>query len=231
MAGIDILEVILIMAFIAAYIFFLFAIIRAATRGTFGWITTVIAAIIGLLLVTYLSINIENIEPADWAQILPLLGLVAVTGFYAWRTHVMSEEMREQRYDTARPVIDIYRDQAMEDKMPEALEGTTGDASRGLSCVLKSIGLGPAIDVYSFIQNPFSGERQRHEFGTLAIGEMTFRMKLSLIHEGNPLALVAHYKDVYGRAFVSKREVSTDKKKGWQIGPLQTRPVTQDELP
>jgi hypothetical protein len=188
---------------------------------------------VGLLFAIFLLFRADELEPASLAQMILTIGLIMVTAAYAGSAEKqatanvkMAKEMREQRYDTVRPVIDIYRDPADEDKMQEALEGTSGDASRGLSCVLKNIGLGPAIDVYSFVQNPFSGERQRHEFGTLAIGEITFRMKLSLIYEDKPLALVAYYRDVYGRAFVSIREVSADEKKGWQIGPLQTRPVT-----
>lgn len=174
----------------------------------------------------WLFAPLETSDKVGITTAISMVALVIFTSIYAWHTRKMSNEMREQRYDAVRPVIDIFRDQADDDKMPEALAGKAGDASRGLSCVLKNIGLGPAIDVYSFVQNPFSGESQRHEFGTLAIGEMTFRMKLSLIHEGNPLALVAYYRDVYGRAFVSIREVSADEERGWEIGPLQTRPVT-----
>jgi len=171
----------------------------------------------------------SKLQPADWVQVILLGGLVTVTAVYTTASVNMAKEMREQRYDVVRPVIDIYRDQADDDKIIEALDARDENASRGLSCVLKNIGLGPAIDVYSFIQNPFSGEHQRHEFGTLAIGEPTFRRKLSLIHEGSPLALIAYYRDVYGRTFVSIREVSSDKEKGWEIGPLQSRPVTQEE--
>ena len=126
MAGIDILAVILIIAFILAYILLFYAMIQAGTRSTLGWITTIVAALIGLLLIIYLTANITNIVPADWAQILILLGLVIVTGMYALSTRKqadanvkMAEEMREQRIMTTRPII-----------VQEAVHGT--DQEKGI---------------------------------------------------------------------------------------------------
>ncbi len=105
MAGIDILAVILTIAFFLIYAILLFSIIRAGTRGTFNWFIVIFAAIIGLLLITFLIANINNIVPADWAQILILLGLVAVTAMYAFSTRQMAEEMRDQRVMASRPVV------------------------------------------------------------------------------------------------------------------------------
>jgi hypothetical protein len=112
MAGTEVLAFILVIALFLIYVLVLYAIIRAGTKGTFGWIAVVAAGLIGLLLIIYLIANIANIVPADWAQIILTLGLVAVTSMYAWSTQKqakasveMAEEMREQRYDTVRPVI------------------------------------------------------------------------------------------------------------------------------
>ena len=183
----------------------------------------------------------------DWIQAISMVVLVGVTIFYAYQAKKASdsakasadasvktvEEMRQQRYDAVRPVIDIYRDPTDEDKLPEAFAATKGDASRGLACVLCNIGLGPAIDMYSFVQNPFiqnpSDGRQRFEFGTLATGEKTHKMNLSVKQEDGRMALLAYYKDVYERAFESSREVSADKEKGWQLGPLKIRPLPKKE--
>ena len=189
-------------------------------------IAFVAALIIGILYAT------NRIDTAQTLEIAALTTLVLITAWYAKQTTIMAKEMRKQRYDAVRPVIDIQRDPADDVKISEAIAISEGDASRGLSSVLHNIGLGPAIDLYSFVQNPFSGERQRHEFGTLAIGNPTYRMKLSLIHEGSPLALVAYYRDVYGRALESSREVTFNKEKtACEIGPLHIRQVTEDELP
>ena len=179
---------------------------------------------------------------SDLIQIILMGLLVVITGIYAWRTFAISkatekqadasvkiaEEMREQRYDTVRPVIDIQREPWDEDKLPEAFTGKSGDTSRGLACVLRNIGLGPAIDMHSFVQNP-SDRRQRFEFGTLATGEKTHKMNLSVKQEDGRMALLAYYKDVYERAFESSREVSVDKEKGWQLGPLKIRPVMENK--
>jgi hypothetical protein len=184
---------------------------------------------------------------SDLIQIILMGLLVVITGIYAWRTHViskvtreqadasvkMAKEMKQQRYDTVRPVIDIQRAPWDEDKLPEAFAGKSGDTSRGLACALHNIGLGPAIDMHSFVQNPFvqnpSDPRQRFECGTLATGEKTHKMNLSMKQEDGRMALLAYYKDVYERAFESSREVSVDKEKGWQLGPLKIRPVLENE--
>ncbi|MCD6453444.1 MAG: hypothetical protein J7K77_04075, partial [Dehalococcoidales bacterium] len=123
----------------------------------------------------------------------------------------MAKEMREQRYDAVRPIIDIQRD-------------------RGLVCILHNIGLGPAIDVRSFIQY-HKQERRPWEFGTLTSGGKTEEMILSLEHEDNRMVLVAYYKDIYGRRFESSREVSIGEtpNSNWVIGPLKIRPVKEDE--
>ena len=54
MAGIDILATILSIAFILAYILLFYAMIQVGTGGILGWITTVLGALIGLLLIIYL---------------------------------------------------------------------------------------------------------------------------------------------------------------------------------
>ncbi len=172
--------------------------------------------------------------PTDWIQAISMVVLVIITVVYAWRTHAiskatkkqaeasvkMAEEMREQRYDTVRPVIDIYREQSPEEQISEALSARDGDTSHGLSCVFHNIGPGPAIDAYSFVQNPFSGEGQRLEFGTLAAKERSHKMKLSLNQEGSRTTLVVYYRDVNNRSFESRREVSIENN-NWILSPLR----------
>lgn len=192
--------------------------------------------IILLLVVIAAIIILAKFDLVDWSskinvghilEILTLIILVFITAMYALSASEqanasvkMAEEMRYARYDTVRPVIDIQRDQWDEDKISEAIAASDGDTSSGLSCALHNIGLGPALDVYSFVKNPFSGGRQHHDFGTLATGEKTYKMNLSAKQADGRIALLAYYKDVYGRAFESSREVSVDKEKGWEIGPL-----------
>ena len=240
MTGIDILAIILIAVFFAALVFYGYSLGKVALQGTVGRIALAFASTLGVLFIVYLFLNIGSITPADWAQILLLFGLVGVTGFYALSatkqardTAKMADEMKEQRYDAVRPVIDINRDPADEDKMLEAIAAREGDPSKGLACVLHNIGLGPAIDLYSFIQNPVSGKSERYDFGTLAKGEKTSRMRLSMINEMNKdhpsdLLLITLYRDIYDRKFFSSRNVSIDKEKGWELAPLFTHPTKED---
>ena len=195
--------------------------------------------ILGIIFIIYLIRNLHGIKPVDWSQLLLVLGLVAVTGLLglyaagqARASMKMAEEMSDTRYDTVRPVIDIQREPRDEDKLPEAVAGKSGDTSRGLVCVLRNIGLGPAIDMHSFVQNPFvqnpSDRRQRFEFGTLAAGEKSvLTMSLSLEQEDSRIALVVYCKDVYGRTFESSREVRPDEEKSWQVSPLQIRLIEE----
>lgn len=67
---------------------------------------------LGLMFISYLAYNVDVISPADQAQIMLTLGLVAVTGLYAFSAHKqaeanvkMAEETREQRIMESRPVI------------------------------------------------------------------------------------------------------------------------------
>ena len=198
----------------------------------YAFFLTAFVATIGALIVTAVNEASFNIS-----LVLLTFALVLITCIYAMRTvdiakanREMAEEMKEQRYDAVRPILDIRREQGEEDKMPEAIAATEGNTSRGLSCVIHNIGIGPAIDVYSFV-NPYEGKRQRHNFGTLAIGDKTNKMNLSLEKEDDQTVLIAFYKDAYGRPFKSSRKVSIDKviKGGWELGPLEIRPIAESE--
>ncbi len=112
MTGTNILAIILVIALAGVYILFIVTMARAAKKGTASWIATTIVTLLGLLYILYLSVNINNIEPGVWAQILLLLGLVVVTGMYALSTQKqagasvkMAEEMKEQRLMESRPYL------------------------------------------------------------------------------------------------------------------------------
>lgn len=235
---IHIVLIVTILLVFACYIYLLVKVTRLEFVG--GLVgkrkIRVFGILFGSLVVVYLFYNLYSIQPNGWVEISLLAGLVAATGALAVYaagqadTSVrMAEEMRKQRYDTVRPVIDIQREQSDEDKTVEVYAAIHEDTSRGLSCILQNIGLGPAIDLYSFVQNPISGESQHHPFGTLATRRKTYKMNLSLNHEENRMVLVAYYKDVYGRTFESSREVRIDKEKGWQLGPLKINPLPEKE--
>ncbi len=222
----------------------------------------VLVLIVGLFVLVYFGVWdwSTKINTGQVFEIIVLTVLVMATIFYAIRTSdiaqttekqaqateeqaqatkeqadasvKMAKEMKEQRYETVRPVVDIKRDTAKADldrRTLEALAASSEEAANGLSCILHNIGLGPAIDLRSFIQTPTPPhERRPWEFGTLASGGKTERMNLSLRDEDDRMALVVYYKDVHGRTFESSREVSIDKEKGWQLGPLQIRLLEEE---
>ncbi len=170
----------------------------------------------------------------DWIQAISMLALVGVTAFYAWQVRKTVNEMKKQRYDTVRPVIDFKRDIDKVDgirQTSEAYAAEHEETSHGLSCILCNIGIGPAIDVRSFIQHPERG-RLPFEFSTIESRGKTDRRILSISHESNRTALVACYEDIYGRTLKSSREVSIDKENhNWKLGRLKIVPVKEGDRP
>jgi hypothetical protein len=211
-----------------------------------------ILAAIGIALIILVSVlGAKYITLAPVFTSVLYAGLVAITIMYVYfsmqvaratrqqadASMKMAEEMREQRYDSVRPIIDfkrqvinIQREEDLHIQTAEALAASSGNTSRGLSCELHNIGLGPAIDVYSFVQLP-SGNRMRRDFGTVPKDTNTNAMNLSIEYPENRIALGVYYKDIYSRAFESSREVSANQDGSWTLGPLITRQVEEDELP
>jgi len=183
---------------------------------------------------------------ADWIQLavgaVLFVTLLAVF-WYAWETRNMVKEIREQRYDSVRPVIDIkwlgeeptpfeMPDPGAQERMAVGLAAKEGNLPPGLQCALNNVGLGPAIDVHSFIlgwnNERRQNERRQCDFGTIAQGQVTKYMTFSLEQKDDKKALVVFYKDVYGRLFESSREVSLNtQNKNLDIGPLKIRAIPQ----
>ena len=231
--------IMLIVVIVLSLILSIFALIKARKEGfTRRWIAILVLAL-GLLFITYLAYNTSKIEPAGWAQILLMLVLVSVTGFYAWSASrqadasvKMVEEMANTRYDAFRPIIDIV-EMPMEptEKVKRAFDAGDGKFPEELPCVLRNIGIGPAIGVSSFIIVPSNSGQRPWDFGTIAFGEKTAEMRLSPQQTGDRMFLVAYYKDVYGRDVESRREVTLDKERhSWKIHPLETqvRKITKE---
>ncbi len=174
----------------------------------------------------------DIIIPAQSIELIILLILASATIIYAKRTSEIAKatkeqakEMKEQRYDAVRPVIDIIN---ME-QMPLELARQTYEKKQPneLRCKLCNVGVGPAIDVYSFVQPP-AHERQGHDFHTIVVGKEKGPKNLALEQKDDRWFLVAYYKDVYGRCFKSSREV--------RVGvvnpdPLKFRIIACEELP
>ena len=167
---------------------------------------------------------------SDLIQVILMGLLVVVTGIYAWRTHVISkatkaqadasvktaDEMREQRYDTVRPVIDFKLWESYPVTIQKGLtikEREEADLAIFPGCKLHNIGIGPATDVYSFTST-VGGERRQLYFGSVVKGATTEETILSTEQRGDCWFLVASYRDAYGRSFESSREVHLDVETG-----------------
>ena len=196
-----------------------------------------------VVIVSLLTRNSINVAQA--IEITITFVLVLITAIYVKRTSDIAnatkeqaDETKKQRYDTFRPVIDIV-EPVME---PREMATLAYNAREGIfpkdwPCRMRNIGVGPAIELYSFIEGA-KGKPRRWDFGAIpvAIGEeemgYTREMRLFLETRNNHRALVAYYKDVYGRTFESSREVTFNKEKtGYEIGPLKIRAVIEDEFP
>jgi len=187
---------------------------------------------LGLIFIAYLSYHVFEIQPADWAQIMLMLGLVSVTGIYAYASVRMAEEMRETRYDTVRPVIDFK----LMESYPVTIQGgltikeqEEADLAIFPGCKLHNIGIGPATDVYSFTLT-VGGERRQLYLGSLVKGATTKEAILSTEQRGDCWFLVAYYRDAYGRSFESSREVHLDVETGEPLlGKLNIIVVKEDK--
>lgn len=214
-------------------------------RNTFLITGVIFAVIMGILL------KAKVLDMVQVIQITISFILVLITTIYVKRTSdiasatqeqakasiKMAEEMREQRYDTVRPVIDIVTmELSPRELFKLAYAAKEGKLPKDLPCKLRNVGVGPAIELYSFIEDveDTKGNPRRWDFGTLPVATgkeewgYTREMRLLLMQRGNQMALVAYYKDVYGNPFESSREVRVG---AVNPDPLQIREITEEELP
>jgi len=212
-----------------------------------------IAIVIYAPVVSWLTIR-DVIVPPELIDTIILFILASATIFYAVRTSDIAEateeqakamkeqadasvqmarEMREQRYDAVRPVIDII----IIEQSITAREGRLqayGANPKDLPCKLRNVGVGPAIAVHSFIEDIHDpdGNPRRWDFGTLpsAAGKMEYtqEMRLLLMQKDNQRALVAYYEDVYGNRFESIREVNVHEVVRSR-GPIKIRKMAEKE--
>lgn len=168
---------------------------------------------------------------------MAIVALVAITMAYAIfvseqaeASKKMAEEMMQQRYGAVLPIVDIReQDESAQEKIKKGLDIESGKIPEGQLCTLRSIGLGPAINVCSFIRTP-TGERRQWDFGTLTVNEETDKERLFIEQRGDRGILIAYYRDVYEQPFESSREVMVDKdKRSSELGPLKIRKLTEGE--
>ncbi len=157
---------------------------------------------------------------------ISMVALVILTSIYAWHTRKMAEEMKKQRHEAFRPIIDIVVQPLNPLELAkQAYAATEEKLPVEMPCILRNIGVGPAVDLDSFIQNPGTKKRLRFEFGTLAKGDSTPKMNLLLIQDGSNMILVAFYYDVYGNLLSSSRKVTINEQNNIVLDHLSIEPV------
>jgi len=197
-----------------------------------------IAIVIYAVPVSWLTIR-GIILPPELIDTIILFILASATIFYAIRTSDIAkatkkqaDEIKKQRYDTVRPVIDIIIIEQSITPREGSLQAY-GASPKDLPCKLRNVGVGPAIAVHSFIEDIHNsdGNPRRWDFGTLpsAAGkiEYTQEMRLLLMKNNNQRALVAYYEDVYGNRFESIREVNLHEVVRSR-GPIKIRPLPKE---
>jgi hypothetical protein len=215
-------------------------IVMTTIKKTSPSIIQLILIVIGVLFALLLTYRGKELDVNNLASTLLTIGLVTITAVYAGSTEKMAKatkeqaeatkiqaeasvkmakEMENQRYDAVRPIIDIYMEGEPIRRIGEQLSSESDLIASGLSCRLKNVGFGPAIDFYSFIFNPQNNEHYKKDFGTLVMNESTPMIVFALQRDESGLAIVAHYKDVFGRSFQSKRHLLGNEN-DWRLGTL-----------
>ncbi|MBE9502231.1 MAG: hypothetical protein KAX23_06090 [Dehalococcoidia bacterium] len=188
------------------------ALVKARKEGFTGrWIALFVLGL-GSLFIIYLAYNVDDIEPADEAQIMLMVGLVAVTGVYALSaarqanaSTKMAQEMREQRFTVSQPLV--FPD------FPYARFPNPGEIW------FHNLGNGPALDLKITIAYSAADVVKRAwvqrtgQYGSKVNGpersiapsadRFSWRPELSELHPGNIGTVFIEYSDIYGRSFLS----------------------------
>lgn len=183
--------------------------------------------------------------------------LVLVTAFYAVRTYHISKATREQaeatreqaqraaelaeetrisRLDSLRPILEISPVEMLDSRvlLKQGLLAQQGQLPPNLRCTVRNIGPGPALNVLLHIWRPDLEQPDSLEFGAIAAGEGVGARELHLApaDEADKRLLRVVYEDVYGRKFVSSRQVQVVPEKGtFDVGPLGVQQVQEPHDP
>ena len=223
-----------ILIYLLAFILFIIALVGASKKGfTLQRVALAILAL-GAVFTMYLAYNVREIAPADWAQILLMLGLVAVTGFYALSASrqanasvKMAEEMREQT-KTLRETVSMSVRPSLSIDITRVSGGNTYpfEPPTNFSVRIENKGKGPArnLVVTGEAQNK-KVEYSKMEFPSLNVGDK----KEFSIHRVTDVStnevrvayviLKAIYNDELGEGWFVTLEIDKDGK-SWKPGEL-----------
>jgi hypothetical protein len=159
----------------------------------------------------------------DWIQAISTLILVAVTGIYAWRTHVISKgtekqanasmKMAEEMRNARSPSITIQW-------------GGAGSNSREITAKLENEGVGPALNLKCYLTHKeFAFKHKFDAYTTFKVGQ---EYSLSLPSENfdfkawNGLAINCDYGSIFGDKFRSILRCESEKNRSLEIVKLNS---------
>lgn len=191
-----------------------------------------LAIIIGSIIAAILTpvALFVHLEPKEWVELIFTVILVSITGFYAISAtkqadanEKMAKEMQNQRYDMVRPVIDI--------KINEGHPKPTDKVEfKIVHYTPINVGVGPSIDGYSYMQSANGDITYHSELGTISAHDEHPGFSIKLDNNILPTTLIAYYRDVHGRSFESKRQISQpEKDKALSFGKLEHRKLDKNE--
>jgi len=216
--------ILLIAMTLLAFTLCIFALRRAIKAAFVSKRSGVFLVALGAILIAYLFYNLRWIEPADWAQLLLVVGLVTATSIYALSavgqadaSVKMAEEMKEQRLSEAQPYILlrlarglVQRDETEPGKQPPT----------EFQVIIRNVGKGPAINLQAALRHPHKPFLVGDSKGYLAPGEewQTTRSNLDMgieeeegwlqklveiVKKDVPGIIAVKYQDIHKRAWVS----------------------------
>jgi hypothetical protein len=180
----------------------------------------------------------KELTAGDLAQTILTIGILTITAVYAWSTEKMSranekmaEEMQNQRYDMARPVIDIEVKPVSNLELAKQAYTEIGKLKlpKNFSCKICNIGFGPAIDTY--ITTLLDDNKPaRNKLGVIKVNDELRNISLSFEERDENKLLIVYYRDIYGRSFESTREIIMSLQyKSYTFGILNTNRTKEDK--
>ena len=97
--------IMIIVAIVLVLIVFILSLVQTIKGKRPIGVLPIILLILGLLFVVFLTYRARELEAANWAEILLLIGLVTITAVYANASVKMAEEMERQTIMSSRPYI------------------------------------------------------------------------------------------------------------------------------
>jgi len=216
----------LIAAIVLAVAIYVIALIRVRREGPIPKYITYQVLAIGLLFILYLVLHSREIEPADWAQILLMLGLVVVTGLYAFSAFrqanasvKMAKEMRVQRLSEAQPYL-LLRLNLEKDVLLQWEDYNSERRPTEYPVTIHNAGKGPAINLWAalwhrgktFFVGDSKGYLAPNEEWQVTISRLNTGIEekegwlpqLSKVIKGNEAGIIAvEYQDVHKRKWAS----------------------------